>query len=327
MLEAVGEGIFFVGEDDVIRLWNRTAERVTGLDAAAIHGRRLVEVLPASEPIRALVPVAQPGETPRPVTLPLEVGGRDLWLSFVAVRSADGAVYAFRDVTFERRLEDDKSDFVATVSHELRTPLAAVYGAAATLLRDDVDAAGEQGRQLLQVIATQTARLAQIVEQVLLTNELDRGALQLEQRAVDIAEVVRTTVRAMEDELPTVVLELPEGALPASGDPDRIHQVLANLLDNAAKYGGGSDVTVRVKRQSGDVVVTVGDAGPGIAAPEQQRIFEKFYRGDPQLVRTPGGSGLGLYISRELARRMGGRLDVSSSPGGGATFILQLPRA
>jgi two-component system sensor histidine kinase SenX3 len=103
--------------------------------------------------------------------------------------------------------------------------------------------------------------------------------------------------------------------------------VLVNLLDNAVKYGGGGPVTVRVENVDGTVRVSVADAGPGIAPADQQRIFEKFYRADPQQTIAPGGTGLGLYISRELARRMEGRLDVSSEPGVGTTFVLELPRA
>jgi signal transduction histidine kinase len=92
------------------------------------------------------------------------------------------------------------------------------------------------------------------------------------------------------------------------------------------KYGR-SPVRVRVESADGHVRISVADSGPGIAADDQERIFEKFYRSDPQHTRAPGGTGLGLYISRELVRRMGGRLDVSSPPGSGATFVVELPRA
>jgi signal transduction histidine kinase len=103
--------------------------------------------------------------------------------------------------------------------------------------------------------------------------------------------------------------------------------VLINLLDNAVKYGGEGLVSVRVESANGVVRILVADSGPGIPFAEQQRIFEKFYRSGAELTRTHGGTGLGLYISRELVRRMGGRLDVRSSPGAGATFVVELPRA
>jgi two-component system OmpR family sensor kinase len=112
----------------------------------------------------------------------------------------------------------------------------------------------------------------------------------------------------------------------ASGDADRMQQVLVNLLDNASKYADGP---VRVSAESADgrVRIAVADAGPGIDAADRERIFEKFYRADPQLRHAPSGTGLGLYISRELVERMGGRLDLSSEPGAGATFVVELPSA
>ena len=102
--------------------------------------------------------------------------------------------------------------------------------------------------------------------------------------------------------------------------------MLVNLLDNALKYGE-PPIAVRVDRQGETVRIAVADRGPGIARNEQDLIFEKFYRSDPQLSRSPGGTGLGLYISRELTQRMGGRLDVRSIPGGGTAFVIELPRS
>jgi signal transduction histidine kinase len=238
-------------------------------------------------------------------------------------------VYAFRDVTAEQRLEEEKSDFVATISHELRTPMAAVYGAAQTLLHRDIDLGGERGRELLEMIASQAARLRQITEEVLLTSNLDRGVVRVDRRPVDVAALVRASVETIESHRAADVpidVEIPADVGVAAGDADRIQQVLVNLLENAVKYGSGP-VRVRVENADGVVRVSVADSGPGIAPGDRERIFEKFVRGDPHLTHAPGGTGLGLYISRELALRMGGRLDVMSSPGSGATFVLELPRA
>jgi len=328
VLEAVGDGIFLIDDEGAVRLWNQAAERATGLRREDVLGRRLADLAPQWEHLAERIPVAAGVEPPRAVTLPLEVGERDLWLSFVAVRSADGVVYAFRDLTNERRLEQEKNDFVATISHELRTPMAAVYGAAETLLRREDALTADQNRQLVAMIAAQAARLSQITEEVLLTNQLDRGDLPLEREPVDVADVVRRTVEAMESQFPIPVdLDLPPDAAAASGDADRIQQVIVNLLDNAVKYGGGSSVRVSVESADGRVRIRVADSGPGITTADQERIFEKFYRADPQHTRAPGGTGLGLYISRELVQRMGGRLEVTSEPGSGATFTVELPRA
>ena len=103
--------------------------------------------------------------------------------------------------------------------------------------------------------------------------------------------------------------------------------MLVNLIDNALKYGGRERVGVRVEAENGVVRISVSDTGPGISFADQQRIFEKFFRADPQLRRAPGGTGLGLYIARELVERMEGRLRVTSAPGSGSTFVVELPAA
>jgi signal transduction histidine kinase len=164
----------------------------------------------------------------------------------------------------------------------------------------------------------------------LLTSQLDRGDLRLEHRPVDVAEVVRATVDAMAPQVPdtlTIDLELSSELAPAAGDRDRLQQVLLNLLDNAVKYAARGSVKVRADTTNGTARIEVADDGPGIALADQNRIFEKFYRGDPELVRAPSGTGLGLYISRELVRRMGGSLGLASRPGAGATFTVELPLA
>jgi signal transduction histidine kinase len=121
------------------------------------------------------------------------------------------------------------------------------------------------------------------------------------------------------------VVEIDDKIGIASGDADRIQQVLVNLLDNAAKYGG-APVRVSAEQTNGLVRIAVSDGGPGIDALDRDRIFEKFYRADSQLKRAGRGTGLGLYISRELTELMGGRLVLASAPGEGATFVVELPR-
>jgi two-component system sensor kinase FixL len=328
VLEAVGDGIFLLDDDGCVRLWNRAAETVTGLRAEEVRDRPLADALASWPELVDRIPVAEGGASPRSVTLPVAVAGGELWLSFVAVRGLKGVVYAFRDLTSEQRLEEEKTDLVATISHELRTPMAAVYGAAETLLRRD-DLEPEQRRELLAMIAAQATRLTSIVESVLLTSRLDRDAVAVERAPVDVAELARATVETLRPQLPPTLsleLEIAPEEVRAAGDADRIQQVLVNLLDNAVKYGEGSPVTVRVQPVNGVVRLSVEDSGPGLSAVEQTRIFDKFYRAGPQLTRA-GGTGLGLYISRELVRRMGGRLDVRSEAGAGTTFVLELPLA
>ena len=328
VLEAVGDGIFYVRRDGMVRFWNRSAELILGLRSADVRDRPAADVVPGWPAIMEQVWVTEGDTVPRVVRVPVEVAGRELWLSFVAVGRPEGVVYAFRDLTAERELEHAKSDFIATISHELRTPMTAVYGAARTLLRPELNLSHDQARDLLEMIATQSERLAQITEEVLLASRLDRGEVTVERDRVDVAELARGTIDAMQPQLGVdVTLDAPQAAC-AMGDRDRIQQILINLLDNAGKYSPeGGTISVSVGEDTGHVRLAVTDRGVGIAPTEQQAIFEKFYRVDPHLTQTPGGTGLGLYICRELAGRMEGKIAVESEPGRGSTFALELPRA
>ena len=327
LLEAVGDGIFYVNRAGNVRFWNRSAELILGVRSEEVRDRPAGDVVPGWQAIADHVAVTEGDEVPRAVRVPVEVGGRELWLSFVAVGRPEGVVYAFRDLTAERELEQAKSDFIATVSHELRTPMTAVYGAARTLLRPDIDISADQRSVLLEMIATQSERLAQITEEVLLASQLDRGEVAVERDLVDVAELARRVVETMQPHLAVPVTLNAPGAAFAMGDRDRIEQILINLLDNAAKYSPeGGAITVSVAEEARHVRLSVTDRGVGIAPTEQQAIFEKFYRVDPHLTQTPGGTGLGLYICRELAGRMDGKIAVESEPGRGSTFVLMLPR-
>jgi signal transduction histidine kinase len=260
------------------------------------------------------------------------VNGRELWLSITAVGFDDGSVYAFRDLTEERAVETLKSDFVSTISHELRTPLAAIYGAALTLRREDVPLGEPQRAGLLEVIASESDRLARIVNDVLWVSRLESDGLRTVIEPCDGVELARTVVDAARQYVPaTIKLELsaPEREVPpVAGDADKIRQVLTNLVENAVKYSpDGGRVILGVSVVGERLRFSVRDNGLGVPPAEHRRIFEKFYRLDPDLTRGVGGTGLGLYISRELLERMGGRIWVESSGSGGSTFVAELPLA
>jgi two-component system phosphate regulon sensor histidine kinase PhoR len=330
VLEAVGDGIFFVDEAGTIRFWNRAAESITQLRRDSVQDRAVTELGPDWAALATTVPAAEGDERPRPVALPVEADCRELWLSFVAVQTHDGIVYAFRDVTVERQLEESRHEIIATVSHELRTPLTAVLGAASTLLRSDIDLASDDRQQLLEMIATQATRLSQVTESILLAGRIDRDEVSIETTRIHVDTIVRETVGALEANLPSSVrveeqLEAPGFAL---GDANRLQQVLINLLDNAVKYSpGGERILVRTSQAADQVRIEVVDEGTGIAQTDHERVFEKFYRGDSSRRLAPSGTGLGLYICRGLLERMGGRISVSSRPGAGSTFIVEMPAA
>jgi PAS domain S-box-containing protein len=333
VLARVADGIFLVDSDGVIRLWNQAAEAITGLRADAVRDRAAADAIPGWAAIAARVPVARrPGDADDASsgeTVPLEVDGREVWLSIVGVTLADGIVYAFRDVTRERRLEELRAQFVATISHELRTPLASLHGAAMTLLERDLS--GETRHELLDMIGVQAKRLAELVEEILVTGQLDSGTLRVVTEPFDPEELVwaaAAAARARVADDRRIDVSIPAVLPLVAGDPDRIGQVLANLVDNAIKYSArGGRIELGVEADDRHARFSVRDEGLGIPLGEQKRIFEKFYRLDPDHHRGIGGSGLGLYICRELVRSMDGRIWVDSDSGRGATFVFELPLA
>ena len=329
VLSAVGDGIALVDHGGLVRVWNPAAERVTGLAAGDIVGRPVEEMLPGWSAIgRGMVREERPSP---PETMPLEVDGRELWLSIVAVSSADGVVYAFRDLTAQRRLDEAKTELVATVSHELRTPLSAVYGAAQTLLHRDREIGPDERLTLLRMIVAQTQRLKRIADEFLLASRLESGELPIANQRVDVGELARDAMEAMSSravEGIVFVFEAPIQPAIVRADPEKLQQVVVNLLDNAIKYSPqGGAVTVSASVRDRRVRLAVRDRGLGIPRSEQERVFEKFYRVDPHLLLGGGGTGLGLYISRELVERMDGRIGLVSEEGRGSTFFVDLPQA
>ena len=183
----------------------------------------------------------------------------------------------------------------------------------------------------MAIISSESERLARVIDDILLASHLDSGRLKFASAPVDVRALVADVVESMQMHLQngvTLQLDAPTTALPTvSVDAIKLNRVLQNLVENAIKYSPeGGPVVVRVEAgDDGRVRFQVIDAGLGIPRADQERIFEKFYRADPLLARGVGGTGLGLYICRELVQRMGGAIEVESEPGKGSTFTMELP--
>ena len=321
VLETVGDGVFLVDDAGVVRLWNRAAEAISGIRRNEIVGRPLTELLPGWERVST-----------HAETMPLERDGMERWVSISGVSFDEGVVYAFHDITEEHALEQIRQDLVATVSHELRTPLAAIFGSAVTLNRHDLELQQDIRDKLLNVILDESARLTTIVNDLLLASRLDAGKLEVQIESCDARALVESVVDAARTHLPEAIrieLEPVADDVPSvAADEGLLRQVFDNLLDNAVKYSpAGGDVRLSVEATDAVVRFGVADQGLGIPAAEHGRIFEKFYRLDPDMTGGIGGTGLGLYIARELVRRVSGRIWVEANEGEGSTFYVELPAA
>jgi signal transduction histidine kinase len=228
-----------------------------------------------------------------------------------------------------RELDRLKDEFVAVASHELRTPLAAVYGAAITLRQHDLDPKARDA--MLDLIFQESQRLARIVNDVLWASQLESGRLGTTIERCDGVELAGEVVTEATARLPDgCSLELSAAdAVPAvAADPEKLHRILVNLVDNAVKYSpDGGRIEIEVEPADGHVRFAVRDQGLGMPESEHERIFDKFHRLDPNLQRGVSGTGLGLYICRELVLQMDGRIWVASEEGKGSTFSFELPVA
>jgi signal transduction histidine kinase len=198
-----------------------------------------------------------------------------------------------------------------------------------TLQREHLDP--EARESMLTIVYRESARLARLVDQVLWASRLEAGRAEVTLARLDGVRIARDVVAAASAHVPdglTIEVTPAEETPPVSGDLDKLKQVLINLVENAVKYSpSGGRVEVRVEPTPGAVRFTVADEGLGIPVEEQSRIFDKFHRLDPAMTRGVGGTGLGLYISRELVLRMNGRIWVTSAVGRGSAFSVELPRA
>ena len=334
ILANIADGIVAVDREGRVVLWNDAASRITGVTGADAVGRTTERVLQ-----RTLGSGEAGVEGLGDRLVPIRRGDDEVWLSVTEAVMRDpagavsGRIFAFRDISAERAVEQMKSDFVTTVSHELRTPLTSIYGFAETLLRQDVPFQEEERRVFLGYIASESERLTRIVDQLLSVARLETGDLQVNLVPTDVRTVVSDVVQSAE-QTPTAnghrfVVDLPAEPLDAEADRDKLRQILANLVDNAVKFSpNGGTVTV-VARANGEVAeVRVVDEGIGIPEEDQRRIFTKFFRGEA-MVRDPatGGTGLGLFIAHGLVSAMGGRMWVDSREGAGSSFAFELPLA
>ena len=335
LFERMIEGLIVVDAAGRIRLANRAAGELFNFTPPAT-GRTILETTRHHE-VAALVTRLE--NEPEILGHELRLETRDspkfLQVNALALRDGegvrDGAILVLHDLTRLRQLEAVRQEFVANVSHELRTPLSLIKSAAETLIDGGKDEP-ESLTRFLQIIDKHANRLTLLIDDLLMLSTLDSGNIRLALQSVSLAVAVQEVADDLRGRAHTRGVTIKNQVKPAlivQADPDRLRQVISNLIDNAIKYGRMEGEVVISARalDSRRIEVSVQDDGPGIPAEACARIFERFFRGDKARSREQGGTGLGLAIVKHVVQAHGGEVRVESAPGAGARFSFTLPAA
>ena len=348
ILESVADAVVVTGPDNRITFLNASVLRVLAADADQLLGKP-AEALGGlfGEAGSAWLEtigrwsgpggVQQAGET---YASRLELGNDRIALIHLApvILGKDflGTVSILRDITHEVEVDRLKSEFVATVSHELRTPMTSIKGYLEMLLMGAAGTINENQSHFLDIIKRNIDRLNTLVDGLLDISQIEAGRVALAHEAVDLAEVAREAIgemqrRSGQDQKPmSFSLNVPQGLSHVRGDAQRIRQIVLSLLANAYHYtpaNGSVQVQLHSAEDRREVQLDIADNGVGIPAPDQARIFERFFRGEDPLVLATPGAGLGLAIARQLVEMHGGRIWFKSDgvAGQGSTFSIALP--
>ncbi|WP_437112514.1 ATP-binding protein [Streptomyces syringium] len=332
------DGLVVADDTGRVTCFNAAAARITAVRPGDALGRPLERALPLedldgrrwwtlTDPYGGLT--TRVGQPERKLLLP---GGREVLVSARYVRERPNGpvirlVVQLRGTEARRRTERSHAELIATVAHELRSPLTSVKGFTATLLAKWERFTDDQKRLMLETVDADADRVNRLIAELLDISRIDSGRLEVRRQPVDIVGAVRRHVQAhtaagQRAERFRVRVVEPLPALWA--DPDKIDQVLGNLLENAVRHGEGT-VTIevapaRMKAHTEGTAVTVSDEGPGIPEESMGRVFTRFWRGSKR-----GGTGLGLYIVKGIVEAHGGTITVGRTPHGGAQFRFTLP--
>jgi two-component system, OmpR family, phosphate regulon sensor histidine kinase PhoR len=336
ILDGMVEGVVAVDARDHVVAMNEPARSLFALGAGRAEGKPLLEAIRNAD-LHALLAEIRGGAAPAITRREFGVGGpapRTVQANAVPVDLGGGeigVVMVFHDVSELRRLETVRTEFVANVSHELRTPLTAIHGYLETLLGGALDEP-EHARPFLEIVFRHTERLGRLLEDLRDLSDIELGRVHLQLGPVAVDDVIESVLAIMRPRADargvTLVAALPSGVPDVSADPDRLEQILINLVDNAVKYtDAGGRVSVAGRPLDGMVELAVADTGVGIPPADLPRITERFYRVDRARSRELGGTGLGLAIVKHLVIAHGGRLAIESEPGRGTTVRFTLPSA
>ncbi|WP_078901674.1 sensor histidine kinase [Actinacidiphila yeochonensis] len=338
------DGLLVADSAGLVVGFNAAAARITALDPAAVLGRPVEQALPLedldgrrwwqlTDPYGGLA--IRTGQPERNLLLP---GGREVLVAARYVRSHPRGpvvrlVVTLRGTEARRRTERSHAELIATVAHELRSPLTSVKGFTATLLAKWERFTDDQKKLMLETVDADANRVTRLIAELLDISRIDSGRLEVHRQPVDMVAAVRRHVEAhlaAGQPADRFAVQVAAGLPQLWADPDKVDQILGNLLENAVRHGDGR-VTIEVaaaratggdgaERDTEGTAVTVSDEGPGIPEESVGRVFTRFWRGSKR-----GGTGLGLYIVKGIVEAHGGAISVGRAPGGGAEFRFTLP--
>lgn len=331
VLRTMADGVIIVDEASRVQLINPTAVRLLGAVERRATERSFAEVVRHHRLIELLQECLEVGEEQ---TAAVELSnGLFLQVSVTPFQENGISEYLvlLHDLTDVRRLETVRRDFVSNVSHELRTPLASLRAVVETL-RDGAIDDPPAAQRFLGRAEEEVDALTHMVEELLELSRIESGQVPLKLRKTAVADLILPPLERLQTQAERAELQLIAN-LPAHlplvlADPERIQQVMTNLLYNAIKFTlPGGKITVKASVQTVELIISVEDTGVGIPATEVPRIFERFYKLDQARTRGRGGTGLGLAIARHVVQAHNGRIWVRSREGKGSTFYFSLPLA
>ena len=359
LLESITDGVMIINTQGTVQVLNKSALTLLGWtakDALNLDYRSLIS--PETEGSEehpqedAITKSLKSGTSAQKVSLLTTHSNRHRYVDIVASPIYQpkpqgseeetepqivGVIAVLRDVDAQKRQEQQRSDFISTASHEMRTPVASIQGFIELSLNPKVATIDEKARGYLLKAQSETKHLGQLFQDLLTVSRSEDGRLTNHPKVIEVGTFLQELIeddRVMAEKKGLkVILDTDQTRektvaplLYINADPDRLREVVSNLFDNAVKYTKSGVITIGASLKDQGVVIRVADTGVGIAEEDIPHLFQKFYRTDNSATREVGGTGLGLYICKEIVSMMGGKIYVQSTLGAGSTFFVELPR-
>ena len=348
ILDGLGEGLLTVDQDWRVNYINEPAIALLG-ENARILGQEAAQVMRFEDTAGKLIseikhPISRALGQRKRISIDMTKGAalyvrtganerRRIALTITPILSAAkavGAAVVLRDITEESNIDWAKSEIISIASHQLRTPLTAIKWYVAALLKEEDDLDAEQTEKYLQRVYDANQHMIELVDALLNVSRIDLGTLTLMPKEVDAVDCLKDVLKELAVETKAkdlnIVTEINHDMRPAYIDPNGLHIIMQNLISNAIKYSfKGTSITVELQQQSQNALICVRDQGCGIPAEQQRKIFTKLFRASNAAKVATDGTGLGLYVTKALIERAGGKIWFESVEGRGSTFYAIIP--